>query len=187
MSDANLTLLTQKEIDALVDFLSNHNFVSDEVLNQNSVDKLIHLVKHNDINRVHLDDIGLKAPAEYDILQELHIREDASEVCELLCSVDEATQFLVLTAKNTVTGKEMVISPSVLDRNELVSSSSTCWGYCITPILFDKIARIFTLKYSRTTYETVYNIFAEKNFGSSAQNVPTFYCPTSHQLLDNLL
>ena len=186
MSDTNLTLLTQKEIDALVAFLSNHNFVSDEVLNQNSVDKLIHLVKHNDINRVHLDDIGLKATEEYDILQELHLREDSSEICELLCSIDETTHFLVLTAKNTVTGKEMVISPSVLDRNELVGST-TYWGYSITPILFDKIARIFTLKYSRTTYETVYNIFAEKNFGSSEQNVPTFYCPTSHQLLDNLL
>ena len=186
MSDTNLTLLTQKEIDALVDFLSNHDFVSDEVLNQNSVDKLIHLVKHNDINRVHLDDIGLKVPAEYDILQELHIREDASEVCELLCSVDEATQFLILTAKNTVTGKELVITPSVLDRRELVGTASH-WGYSITPILFDKIARIFTLKYSRATYGTIYNIFAEKNFGSADQNVPSFYCPTSHQLLDNLL
>lgn len=186
MSDANLSLLTQQEIDTLVNFLSNHDFVSDEVLSQNSVDKLIHLVKHNDINRVQLDEVGLKAPAEYDILQELHIREDISEVCELLCSVDERTQFLVLTAKNTVTGKEKVITPAVLDRRELIESASN-WGYSITPILFDKIARIFTLKYSRKTYEMIYNLFAEKNFGSAEQKVPAFYCPTSHQLLDNLL
>lgn len=186
MNKTNFSLLTQQEIDTLVDFLSNHDFVSNDVLNQNSVDKLIHLVKHNDINRVHLDDIGLKAPDEYDILQELQLRENSSEICELICSIDEKTQFLMLTAKNTVTGKEKLITPAVLDRCELVEAASN-WGYSITPVLFDKMARIFSLKYSRKTYETIYNLFAEKNFGSAEQKVPSFYCPTSNQLLDNLL
>lgn len=186
MNESSFSLLTQKEIDTLVDFLSNHDFVSNEVLSQDSIDKLIRLVKHNDINRVYLDDLGLKISTDEDILQDLHLREDSSEACELLCSIDEATQLLVLTAKNTVTGKEKVLTPATLDRRELVESASS-WGYSITPILFDKIARIFTLKYSRKTYETIYNLFAEKNFGSSEQKVPAFYCPTSHQLLDNLL
>lgn len=186
MNESSFSLLTQKEIDTLVSFLSNHDFVSNEVLSQDSVDKLIRLVKHNDINRVLLDDIGLKLSDDYDILQELQIRENPSEVCELLCSIDEATQFIILTARNTVTGKEKIITPASLDRCELIETASS-WGYSITPILFDKIARIFTLKYSRKTYEKIYNIFAEKTFGSSDQKVPVFYCPTSHQLLDNLL
>ena len=186
MNESNFSLLTQEEIDTLVAFLSNHKLVSNDVLNQNSVDKLIHLVKHNDINRVDLDDIGLKVPKEYDILQELQLRENTSEVCELLFSIDEKTQYLVLTARNTVTGKEKIISPAVLDRRELVETASY-WGYSITPILFDKIARIFSLKYSRNTYESIYNLFAEKNFGSADLKVPSFYCPTSNQLLDNLL
>ena len=186
MNESNFSLLTQQEIDTLVDFLSNHELVSNDVLNQNSVDKLIHLVKHNDMNRVHLDDIGLKVPEEYDILQELQLREDVSEICELLVSIDEQTQYLTLTAKNIVTGKEKVITPAVLDRRELIETASY-WGYSITPILFDKIARIFSLKYSRQTYETICNLYAEKNFGSADLKIPSFYCPTSDQLLDNLL
>lgn len=186
MNESSFSLLTQQEIDTLLNFLSNHDFVSNQVLTQNSVDKLIHLVKHNDINRIHLDDIGLNASDKSDILQELQLRDDPSEICELLCSTDEKTHFLILTARNTVTGKEKTITPAVLDRLELVETAST-WGYSITPILFDKIARIFTLKYSRKTYETIYNLYAEKNFGSAELKIPSFYCPTSHQLLDNLL
>lgn len=186
MNESSFSLLTQREIDTLVNFLSNHDFVSNEILTQDSIDKLINLVKHNDINRVHLDDLGFKIPTDYDILQELHIREDSSEICELCCAVDEATRLIILTARNTVTGKEKIITPAALDRRELVESASS-WGYSITPILFDKIARIFTLKYSRKTYEMIYSLFAEKNFGSTTEKIPSFYCPTSHQLLDNLL
>ena len=40
MSENNFSLLTQQEIDTLVEFLSSHNFVSEEVLNQNRVDKI---------------------------------------------------------------------------------------------------------------------------------------------------
>ncbi len=186
MNESSFSLLTQDEIDTLVGFLSNHDFVSNKVLSQDSIDKLIHLVKHNDINRVVLDDLGLKAPTKFDILQELHIRDNSSDICELLCSIDEKTNYIVLTAKNTVTGKEKLITPAVLDRRELIETASD-WGYSITPILFDKIARIFSLKYSRKTYEIVYNLYAEKNFGSAQQTIPSFYCPTSNQLLDNLL
>ncbi len=186
MNESSFSLLTQKEIDTLVNFLSNREFVSNEVLSQDSIDKLIHLVQHNDVTASILDDMGLKVPTQSDILQEIRLRDNSSDICELCCTIDKTTNYIVLTGKNTVTGKEKPITPSVLDRRELIGIASH-WGYCITPILFDKIARIFSLKYSRKTYEFVYQLFAEKNFGNTEQTIPSFYCPTSNQLLDNLL
>lgn len=185
MNESSFSLLNQKEIDTLVRFLSEKQ-VSREVLSQDSIDKLIRLIKHNDINRVTLDSIGLPSEPAFDLLKELHVREDSSEVCELLFEVDENTKYVNLTAKNTVTGTEYKIEPSTLDRLELVEGIST-WGYSIPPILFDKIARIFSLRYSRKTYDAICSLYAVHNFGTKVHKLPSIYYPTSNQILDNLL
>lgn len=185
MNESSFSLLSQDEIDTLVRFLSEKR-VSSDVLSQDSIDKLIRLIKHNDINRVALDSIGLPIEPAFDILKELHIREDSSEVCELLFEVDENTQYVTLIAKNTQTGTQYEIEPSTLDRLELLDGTSA-WGYSIPPILFDKIARIFSLKYSRKTYDAICSLYAVKNFGTKEHKLPSIYYPTSNQILDNLL
>ena len=188
MNESSFSLLTQKEIDTLIAFLSNtDNGVTRDVLSQTSVDKLIHLIRNNDINKIPLDTLdSLELKPTFDILKELQIRNDSTEICELLFTIDNKTEFICLFAKNTVTNKEHPITPATLDRTELVNGT-TSWGYSITPILFDKIARIFNLKYSRQTYEDICSLFLLKNFGSTNQRVPSLYCPSSTQLLDNLL
>lgn len=187
MSDS-FSLLTQKEIDTLITFLSKkEEGVTRDVLSQNSIDKLIHLISNTDINKVRLDALdSLELKPTFDILKELQLREDSSELCELCFTVDSETDFVCLYAKNIQTGKEYQITPSTLDRTELINGS-TYWGYSIAPVLFDKIARIFNLKYSRQTYEDICFLFVKKNFGSSEQGIPSLYCPPGNQLLDNLL
>lgn len=188
MNESSFSLLTQKEIDALMNFLSSKDkCITRDVLSQSSIDKLIRLISSNDIHKVELaalDDLDVR-PA-FDPLKDLQLREDVSEVCELCVALDKDTDFIRLYAKNIETGKEYPITPATLDRTELVSGT-TCWGTSIAPVLFDKIARIFQLKYSRQTYNQVYSRYLVKNFDGSTKKIPSLYCPASYQLLDNLL
>lgn len=186
MNKPNFSLLNQQEIDTLVDFLSkSRESVNSDVLNQESIDKLIRLIRYDDLSNVRLDELEAMH-FQMDILGDLGVRDDASQPCELTFSIDPATQFMSLTVTNMVTGKTYDISPASLDRMEMFSGVSS-WGYCIPPLSFNKIARIFQCKYSRQTYEDVCALFAERIFGSREARLPSLYYPTTNQLLPSLL
>lgn len=190
MNEPSFSLLNQEEIDILIRFLhENKDDLTSSVLSQTSIDKLIQFLSASDINELRLnplDDPAIKAPANFDLLKELHIREDPSEVCELIFKVNEETKLLELYAKNRTSQKEHPITPTTLDRTEILNGASS-WGFAIVPALFDRIARIFTLKYTRKTYDDICALYAEKNFGSSTAKLPAMYYPASNFLLDNLL
>lgn len=186
MNDTNLSLLNQKEIDTLLDFLSKtREELNSDVLSQDSIDKLIRIIRYDNLSSarlVELDAIHINL----DILKDLGIRDDASQICELSFHLDPETQFVILTAKNLDNGKSYTITPSSLNYLEALSGISS-WGYSIPPISFNKIARIFQCKYSRQTYEDICSLFALKNYGSKDQQLPSLYYPTTQQLLANLL
>lgn len=186
MSDTNFSLLNQQEIDILVDFLSrSKDEFNSDVLNQDSIDKLIRIIQHDDLSSVRLDELD-SVDIKLDILTDLGIRDDSSQLCELSFHLDSETQFVILTATNTENGKSYTITPSCLNRLEALSGVSS-WGYSIPPISFNKIARIFQCKYSRQTYEDICALFALKNYGSREQQLPSLYYPTTQQLLASLL
>ncbi|KSV60039.1 hypothetical protein [Acetivibrio ethanolgignens] len=186
MNDTNFSLLNQQEIDTLVDFLSKsrEEFDSD-VLNQDSIDKLIRIIRHDDLSTVRLDELD-SIHIKLNILKDLGIRDDSSQLCELSFHLDPETQFVILTATNRDNGKSYTITPSSLNRLEALDGISS-WGYSIPPISFNKIARIFQCKYSRQTYEDICALFALKNYGSRNQQLPSLYYPTTQQLLASLL
>lgn len=190
MNEPSFSLLNQEEIDILIRFLhENKDDLTSSVLSQTSVDKLIQFLSASDINAYRLntlDDPAIQLPPNFDLLKELHIREDVSQVCELIFKINEENNHIELYAKNRTTQKEHPITPTTLDRTEILNGSST-WGYSIVPTLFDRIARIFTLKYTRKTYEDICAIFAEQNFGSPTAKLPAIYYPAGNFLLDNLL
>ncbi len=186
MNETNFSLLNQKEIDTLVTFLSqSKDTVNSDVLSQDSIDKLIRLISHDGLSSVRLDELEA-IHVQIDILGDLGIREDPTQVCELTFQVDPETEFLTLTATNTSTGKTYPISPAALDHLE-VFRSSISWGYSMPPILFNKIARIFNCKYSRKTYKNICALYALKNYGSEDLQLPSLYYPTTNQLLASLL
>lgn len=186
MNETNFSLLNQREIDTLIDFLSkSKEDLNDDVLNQESIDKLIRLIRYDNLSSVRLDELD-SIHIHIDILRDLGIREDASQICELSFHLDPETEFVVLTATNTITGKSYDVNPASLDRLEIFGGLAS-WGYSIPPILFNKIARIFDCKYSRQTYEDICALFALKNYGSSEQQLPSLYYPTTRQLLSRLL
>lgn len=186
MNETNFSLLNQQEIDTLVDFLSKSKDELDStVLSQQSIDKLIRLISHDDLSSTNLGELD-SAHIKMDILKDLGIREDASEICELTFSIDPETDFVVLSAINTVTGKSYNITPASLDRLEILGGAVS-WGYSIPPVTFNKIARIFNCKYSRHTYEDICALFALKNYGSRDVKLPSLYYPATAYLLKNLL
>lgn len=191
MSDHNFTLLSQTEIDALINFLSAKDpSVSNEVLNQDSIDKLIHLMRNNDLHKLGLDSQQnleeLIFDYSKDLLTSLGLLDNANQQCILSTSQNSETGYLELYAVSEATGAKVKITPACLEKKKIEENDSA-WGYSIAPIVFDKVATNYSMKYSEETYKTICSIFATKNYGNSQLDIPKILLPTSAQLLDNLL
>lgn len=178
--DTNLALLSQKEVDALVTFLTG-NSIEQNVLSQESVDRLVALLR-GDVGRTHMDFFDTIVKPAKDFLQEKGIRRDVSEICVLSVETD-GTGFMKLFATNKDTGEMMEITPEVFDEEDKEAG----WGFSMAPISFNRLARILDLRYTTDTYDKVCKLFAEKNYGSEDAYMPAVYYPTQTHLLQTLL
>lgn len=176
------SLLNQKEIDALVEFLlEKKTSVNSDVMSQESIDKLISLITH-DSGRIIMDFFDPFANIEPALLSNLNFRDNSDELCELHCSVDDSTGYIKLTAHNTVTGKELLITPNLINENDTED-----WGYSISPTFFNRLARILSFKYTTETHDTVCTIFAKHTYGTADHEIPEIYLPTNDNLLECLM
>ena len=145
MSDtqnSSFSLLNQKEIDSLIGFLSEQkNSLNSDVLSQTSIDKLIKLIS-SDSDRIITDVFDPFAHVDNSVLATLGFREDVSQLCELKFAVDESNDYIILTAYNTVTKKELIITPNLINANDTKD-----WGCSISPVFFNRIAKVFSFKY----------------------------------------
>lgn len=189
-----MTLLSQKEIDTLVAFLTaKRKEISNEVLSQRSVDKLIQLIRSSDLTKVRLDPIfpiGIAEEdgKEKDVLGNLKIREDSNQVCELILKIDTETDYIQLYAYNTTTKKEFKITPSSSIRVTVDEEDDTSeWGFSIAPIVFDIIASVYQLKYSTKVYEEVCARYALKNYGDEEYEIPVLFLPAINKAVDKLV
>jgi len=136
----SFSLLNQKEVDALVDFLNDkRNSINSDVMNQKSIDKLITLIT-GDSDHIILDLFDPFASVDPGLLAALDFRMDENDVCELTCMPDESTGFITLTACNMVTKKTLKITPKLINENDTEE-----WGCSISPVFFNRIAKIFNL------------------------------------------
>lgn len=178
----SFSLLTQKEVDALVAFLNdNREYMNSDVMNQNSIDKLISLIT-NDSEHIILDVFDPFVHMHQNILETSDFYMDKNDVCELCFSVDDTTGFIVLTAYNTVNGKTVEITPKLINKND-----TTDWGYSISPVFFNYIAKIFKLKYTKKTHNTVCNTFAKYMYGSEKHKIAEIYLPSNTALIECML
>lgn len=172
--ERNMTLLTQEEIDTLVTFLEEkRGRMSDEVLSQESIDKLIRFVQGSGLPVSNFDRF-LSDINNEKYLREMGLRE-GDQVCELLLE-QEADGFIKLVINNTVTGKSAYISPDGFAKQDL-SVMEGKWGLSIMPAFFDQIAQVYGLKYSKETFERVCRLFAEKNFGDKDAEISAAFLP----------
>lgn len=178
----SFSLLTQKEVDTLVAFLNNNReAMNSDVMNQNSIDKLINLIT-NDSDRIILDLFDPFARIDQDILEASDFYLDKNDVCELCFSVDDATGFVILTAYNTVTGKTLEITPKLINK-----SDTEDWGYFIPPIFFNRVAKVFNMKYTTETHNKVCDTFAKYIYGSEKHKIAEIYLPANTALIECML
>ena len=140
--NSSFSLLNQKEIDSLIGFLSEQkNSLDSDVLSQKSIDKLIKLIS-SDSDRIITDVFDPFAHVDNSVLATLGFREDVSQLCELKFSVNETTDYIILTAYKTVTIKELVITQNLINEND-----NTDWGCSISPVF---LSRTISLELERS-------------------------------------
>ena len=155
MGETNFSLLTQDEIDILVSYLTgNDKQVESQVLTQDSIDKLIHLMKKYRIGE-HKGQEGVT---------------NINAVSDVLCGEKDwnleiafgENDFIQLYAKKEE--KMARITPRGYSTGCFIDDESQ-WGYAISPGKFCSVAALYGLSFTKCTYEKVMKRYAKINFG----------------------
>lgn len=180
--NTSFSLLSQLEIDTLVAFLTEKkNSINSDVLNQESIDKLIMLL-HTDKERMALSNLLLSSSAGMELLSATNFRSDIHEVCELLFQVNNDTGFVELKIFNTVSKETIELTPRLFSKGD-----SEHWGAAIQPSFFNRIAHVLTLKYTQETHDNVCRRFAKIMYGDENFKLPLIYLPGNEALIESLL
>ncbi len=172
----NNTLLSQGEIDTLIRFLTSHDQkIQDSVLSQDSIDKLVSLLQKKGDTNMDLFNMSSEVtplPAE-----------DLSGH-SLNFTINDTTGFITIIANND--GAELIITPLSLNSLKITNDDSE-WGIFIEPVIFDKIATTFKLKYTKATYDAICDLFSTKRYGKADAAIPSIYLPTADSIANNMI
>lgn len=176
----NFSLLTQDEIDTLVSFLiDKKNAVNSDVMNQQSIDKLIFLITHDRRQLMSMLDPLSCIDTEY--LFKKNFRQNDQEICELRVSIVE-NDYLKLTAHNLTTNQDLEITPAIMSDND-----AETWGRCLPPVTFNRLAKNLGLKYTAETYKLICNQFARINYDDEDHAIPVLHLPTNDLVMETLM
>lgn len=182
----NMTLLSQVEIDTLVDFLmEKKQDVNNNVLNQDSIDRLIHLIRTTHINNVRSGSSIASSKENNRIKTVMKIRTNESQICELKINVLE-NGFLDLIIVNQSTGNTYKVTPNGASEM-IISDDDSQWGRCISPYTFVDISDAYSAKFSEETYGQLCSIYAKVKFGDSDYQLPAFFLPEEGTVAQLLL
>ena len=175
MSEKNMSLLSQDEIDALITFLiekKDSDSISGDILSQSSINKLIELVKAIPFldKNVLLNTAAIKADAS-----SFFANKDNRKGYELTFKLDDKEQ-LIIFACNVDTEDIVTITPLMISSSETSNLPDT-WGVCVSPNTFHCISKILDLHYSDETFKAISALFAKKMYGSEDVSIPAFYLP----------
>ena len=178
MVETNFSLLSQEEIDILIKFLKeNCNVVESEVLSQESIDKLILMMKGYN------KDKHIKSQHEASAVRTVANVITGDGVWKLDCEENESG-FIELYA--TDGDKKEKITPNGYACACFTQDNSQ-WGYVVSPSLFLEVAKCYGLKFSKDVYQSVCERFALKNFGDATYDVSDFYLASGKDVISNLL
>lgn len=171
MSENNMALLSQSEIDALIDFLNHQKGsyqIKGDILSQESINKLIEIIKTT-------PKIGKNIPVNIAALKHdfSSLYSDSDSQNYELTFKKEGND-LKLFAYHLETADTISITPSTLT---IHSSCNQGWGNCISPITFDFIAKKLDIKYSEETFHKIIQNFAFVMYGDENADIPIFYLP----------
>ena len=190
MSKQNMALLSQNEIDTLISFLSGEkdkSGVGSEVLSQDSIDKLISLIKTgnavSDQFKVHLPVSTSENEKIIAFFKNADKSYSDSAAYELL--FEKKRGKISVSGKNTQSGALVPIRPC--DVADGAPTSEDNWGACIMPAMFDLIATYFHIKYTKDTMDAVCSVFAKVMFGKEDAVIPAVYLPAKDSAGNNIV
>lgn len=212
--DENKVLLSQMEIDVLVEFLLQQKEKVGEVMDQASIDRLIALLrpgmarekKGTPIPEAATEKLESPMPEqmeEFDIKYDSLIPEPKGSEqtpillleeeleceqkdCVLECEADAATGYLGIFCADRKSGKRYRITPKCVEQVRYIKGDASEWGYALPPLAFDQIAALMKVKYTKKTFDKVCEIFAVRIFGTTDQQIPNLYMPTVNSLIHHL-
>ena len=190
MSEQNMALLSQNEIDTLISFLTNEKgkgSVGSEVLSQNSIDKLINLIKSNSDAPHRLQFHLPISMSDDEKIISFFSRSDNTytdtAVYELLFEVKDGKA--CLCGKNVESGAIVPIRPC--DVSDEIEEDDTDWGACVMPNVFNLVAGYLHLQYSQDTMDAVVRQFAKVTYGDEDAKVSRIYMPNESSAFLNLM
>lgn len=186
----NMALLSQEEIDTLLEFLiQQKSKVGMEVMDQDSIDRLISLLHSNAVREIKYDTLIPEAKG-MDTTAILVLDEDGIEGqqqnCVLECEVDEQSGYLKIFCCNRKNGKKYAVTPKCLEQVRYIKDDTSEWGFAIPPLTFDQIAALTKIKYTKKTLDQVCRIYSSKIFGNADKKVPNLYMPSVYNLIHHL-
>lgn len=182
----NRALLSQEEIDALVNFLTTKEKVGNEVLDQTSIDRLVRVL--SDQRLMEEAKVSVDGSARFSVNSVLTLEKDIAvqrEQCTLLYEKD-TEGFAHVLCVNQVTGVKYEITPECLNQTTLVENKGERWGLAVMPLLFDLVAMQLQVKYTAEVFSLVCGDFARVMFGDEKVSLPNAYLPTAARVLENI-
>lgn len=174
MEENKFSLLTQSEIDSLVEYLKGKDANIDSVvLDQESIDKLIRLMQTYRGNT--LEGKGVRSISEVLVGNKTWILETC---------IDEASGFVELYATNGE--KKEIITPGCF-ANGCFMDDDTRWGFSIAPAVLCNVASLYGVRFTKETYEQVMKQFAKVNYGAADYPIPEYYCADNKGLSIHLI
>lgn len=175
MSEKNMALLSQSEIDTLISFLNQQkdiNKFDGEILSQDSINKLIQIIKSSQLlEKKQPLNLGISDNDSNEILAFIGISDADAYSLSFTYSEEKG---VVISAVNQKNEEEYVITPGTLTKS---TEPSYPWGSCMAPTTFDYIAKMLDLNYSTETFEKVKKHFSKMMYGIEEIEIPYFYLP----------
>ena len=178
----NKALLSQEEIDALVEFLKNKEKIGSEILDQASIDRLVEILTETKTDESAASDSRFFGNIVLSVEKDIAVQR---EQCTLLYEKD-TEGYVHVVCENSITGMRYEITPECLEKSGLVESAGERWGFAIMPVLFDLAAMKLQVKYSAEAFSKVCADYATLLFGTPGAVLPNIYLPTAARVLVNM-
>ena len=171
-------LLTQNEIDTLINFLQSHTQSPiGSVLDQGSIDKLVEIIKFNNDKGVYFNKesaINLTENNEPAAI----ITDESGKVleahnCSFICEKD-SDGFVNIICLEKTTGMRISISPSCINRNEYVKDDAK-WGLAVSPHTLIRLSGVFGINFDADTLKAAEKDFAKLVYGDENAKIADCY------------
>lgn len=185
--DKNQVLLSQSEIDALLNFLTEKQ-VSSAVMSQESIDRLVEVLQSQDEQVFRMQDY-VSPYATFDssvIILPGNVNIEFPNTCRLSVETDDNGCF-VLYCTNPSDGTRLRISHQTVEKLRYFPDDTSNWGRCLSPALFDIVASLLKAKYLKKDYDMICHNYATLAYGNPDAQIANIYLPPKDALEERLI